>query len=261
MLFAVELAVAAACVARAAPATAESHPAEAEFLARTNALRLSKGVAPLVLDSQLADVARYWSRRMATNGALSHNPDLETQVSNWRRLGENVGSGPTVATVQAEFEANPHHYANLVDPRFDFVGVGVVQQGSTLYVTVDFKQAQNVAAAPAPPAPVGPEPRPGQPKPPLARSPSPSPAPTALPVASRTNANLPRLSALGAPSAPPAPSALPAMVFERGDPRRWRAPAAVAARRRPGALLSGVAVVLLCAAAARTFVLVSARRA
>jgi hypothetical protein len=162
---------------------------------------------------------------MAGDATLAHNPNLAGQVSGWRTLGENVGTGPDDASIEVAFENSPHHFANMVDPSYNYIGVGVVQDPSGIYwVTEDFRQSTNAPqAAPAPshpaPAPPKPAPKPAvaprpvaapvhaattHPAPAAASAPKPSPAPVATTVAS-TPPSVP-LAVLGSRSARPAPA-------------------------------------------------------
>jgi hypothetical protein len=147
-------------------ALAEPRTNEARFMARTNALRARQGLVPLVADTQMTDVARAWSDVMARQGDISHNPNLQKEVTDWVRLGENVGVGPSVDAIQNAFEASPGHYQNLVDPRFRNIGVGVTEdQAGTIWVTVDFKTPNSGPAVPQEPG-RGSDPGAGQPPPP-----------------------------------------------------------------------------------------------
>src|SRR5581483_10956797 len=138
-------------------ARAEPQSEEAQFIALTNQLRVSKGLVPLAPDGQLTNVARAWSAQMASSGTLAHNPNFAAQMgSGWRKLGENVGVGASVDWLQQAFINSPHHYENLVDPDFRMIGVGVVDTADgNIWVTVDFEQAKSATALPAPvkPAP------------------------------------------------------------------------------------------------------------
>src|SRR5437763_2833618 len=127
----------------APPAKADSNVDEAQFFADLNAVRAKNAVPPLATDGQLINVARGWSAQMAGAGGISHNPALGSQVSNWRSLGENVGTGSDVATIEAALEASPHHFENMVDPNFNYVGIGVVEAGGAIWVTEDFKQPKS----------------------------------------------------------------------------------------------------------------------
>src|SRR5438552_8482585 len=116
-------------LAPAAGAT-DSGSAEAEFVGRLNGLRASKGLPALAVDGHLTSVARSWSAKMASDGTISHNPSLGSQVSGWRTLGENVGTGATVDSIEQAFENSPHHYENMVDSGYTLVGIGVVVDGN-----------------------------------------------------------------------------------------------------------------------------------
>src|SRR5439155_879875 len=77
------------------------------------------------LDAELSAFAQGWSDHMAAAGVLSHNPDLASSPGHWTKAGENVGVGADVDTPFNAFVASPHHYANLVDPGFTLIGIGI----------------------------------------------------------------------------------------------------------------------------------------
>jgi uncharacterized protein YkwD len=145
---------------------------EAQFLAKINQLRSSKGLGTLAPDAQLTQVARNWTAQMVQNGGISHNPNLANDVTeNWQTLGENVGEGPDVDTLFTAFVNSPHHYANLVDPVFSLVGIGViVAPNGTMYTTHDFEQPAG-SSTPPPPPPSPPATSP--PSPPVTSRPAP----------------------------------------------------------------------------------------
>src|SRR5438270_1192004 len=204
----------------AAPARADSNVDEAQFVAAINGVRVRNGLRPLATDGQLISVARSWSSQMAGAGGLSHNPNLSGQISDWRSLGENVGTGGDVATIEAAFEASPHHYENMVDPNFTYVGVGVVEVGGTIWVTEDYKQSKSGLPSTAVPAPAPkPSPRPASPSAPgtgsapARRSPSSSarPSPAAVAAAHSPSPGASDAAATPAPSSPaPGPTSEPA---------------------------------------------------
>ena len=138
--------VAAALLLAAVPLLARGASASAAdeqgFVDRLNALRVSRGLAPLVVDARLNDVARAWSSNMAALNVMSHNPLLSVQApSGWRALGENVGYGPSVQSIHDALVASPPHFANMTDGKFNTVGIGVVWAGPKLWVTQVFMQA------------------------------------------------------------------------------------------------------------------------
>jgi uncharacterized protein YkwD len=129
----------AAVMLVAGPAAADTGADEMLFAQKLNELRVSQGLQPLAIKGELFDMARGWSRSMAAAGAISHNPSLAAQApTNWLKLGENVGMGPDVQSLHDAFVASPSHYANMVNPAFDSVGVGVVESGGVLFVSVEF---------------------------------------------------------------------------------------------------------------------------
>ncbi len=135
------------------------------FIQMINQLRTDKGLNPLVVDGELTAQARAWSQSMAANDQLAHTSNLAGGISSpWTVLGENVGVHVIhdVSGLFQAFIASPSHYQNLVDPRFQYVGVGVVNtEAGKLWTTHRFM------AATAPPTPAPPTPPP--PRPPLHR--------------------------------------------------------------------------------------------
>lgn len=140
---AVLLALASVLVAAAtAPAGAATAAEQQEWLARINDLRASRGLGPLALDTEQNGLAQERADVNAANGVLAHTPSLTAGVTeNWLKLGENVGVGPDVATIFSAFVNSPRHYANLVDPAFTHIGIGVTIDGSgRMWVTHRFLQ-------------------------------------------------------------------------------------------------------------------------
>ena len=202
------LTVFAGLTALAAPAAhADTADEENQFLALTNQLRASLGIQSLTPQGQLTSIARQWSAKMAGDGTISHNPSLPNQVTaNWSQLGENVGMGGAVQAIQTAFINSPHHYENLANGAYNFVGIGVVDSNGTIFVTVDFMAAPaSAGSAPAPKA-TAPRttsaPRAAAPAAPRATTPrAATPAPSAPPV-----------------TAPPPPPPAPAPVGVKGSP-------------------------------------------
>ncbi len=113
---------------------------EMDLASRINGLRASKGLAPLAFRGELFDLSRAWSTRMAATGALSHNPSMGAQApAGWDRLAENVGTGADLAQIFETLVNSPVHYANMVDPAVQSVGVGAVRGASgDQFVTMTF---------------------------------------------------------------------------------------------------------------------------
>jgi hypothetical protein len=179
------------------PAHAFEPTAESDFLARINSLRASVGVGQLTMDPKLTGVARDWSVQMSGGTGLAHNPNLRSVINGittvWRKLGENVGWGTSVAQLHDALVNSPHHYANLVDPDFHVVGIGVIVKGGEMWVTEDFLAGPTGGSTPPPTtAPVA------KPRPTTTTVPKPVPV-RAKPVI------VPTASPVTAPPPPPEP--------------------------------------------------------
>jgi uncharacterized protein YkwD len=134
-----------------APAPEAPSPA-VQLLAQLNARRADAGLAPLALEPEPVAVAQRWAEAMAANGRIAHRADLtEGMPSTWRNLGENVGTGPTIDDIHRAFVASPTHDANLVEPRYTSVGIGVAEVDGQLYVAEEFLTTMPATAA-RPPA-------------------------------------------------------------------------------------------------------------
>jgi hypothetical protein len=132
-----------------------------QFVTAINQLRESKGLGDLTVDSNLTSIATNWAITMGGQDTIFHRSNLADGVTiDWTRLGENVGVGPTVSDLMSAFIASPHHYENLVDPRFNRIGVGTVRTPDGLMYTAhefaavaggsSVQPASNPAPAPAP---------------------------------------------------------------------------------------------------------------
>ena len=133
---------------------------EQSFLQLHNQARTSRGLPAMRWDAGLADTARSWSRTMASQGGISHDPDLAGDAGrvepDWRRVGENVGVGYSPATLFKAFMDSSPHRANILNSSYNRVGIGVVHSGGKTWVTVRFLQGPAIAGTtgmPKPPPP------------------------------------------------------------------------------------------------------------
>jgi len=124
----------------AVPANAGSKRDEAEFVNRINTVRANQGLARLKINANLTDKARKWAGRMAAQDRIWHSNLRDGVSARWQKLGENVGMGPSVAALHEAFVKSPRHYANLVDPAFRYVGLGVVTVDGRSFVSEVFMQ-------------------------------------------------------------------------------------------------------------------------
>ena len=177
-----------------------------DLTSMTNADRTAAGLGALVTASDLQSFAQRRAEEMARAHKLWHTSNLGTSVSNWQRVGENVGRGPSLRDIQTAFMNSPSHRENILHPAFTQIGVGVASDGGRLiYVAVIFRQPKNAAVAPAPttaPAP----------------APAPAPKPRPKPVVAAA-APAPTTTTTTAPPPPaPEPAPEPAPVVEAPPP-------------------------------------------
>lgn len=182
----------------AQPAAAQSYALKDEQKVHdmVNGTRAKKGLRSLSRNSQLVLMARGQADRMEARGSIFHNPDLSGEITRrglkWKRVGENVGMGPTVELVQQAFLDSPPHYENIVRPDYTHMGIGVVSSDDGNVYVVQVFATLTTSTAVAPP-PVKPAP---------ARV-----APAAAPAAIRPAAQAPRVAPV---SATPQPAPKPA---------------------------------------------------
>lgn len=114
---------------------------ERSFVRKMNQARVSAGKSRLRLDPEISKVSKVHTRAMAKDNSLYHTSTsvLGRRVTNWILLGENVGVGGTVSSLHSAFMNSPAHRANILLSSFRHVGVGVIQSGDRLWVTVTFE--------------------------------------------------------------------------------------------------------------------------
>ena len=100
------------------------------------------------LHSVLTAKAEAWAQHMADTGCLCHSNLPDGVTVGWRKLGENIGRGPDLASIHQALVHSPPHYANMVDPAFHWIGVGIAYGGGQMYVAEVFMDGD------PPPAPV-----------------------------------------------------------------------------------------------------------
>jgi cell division septation protein DedD len=188
------LALVATLTAGSAEDASASGSDEAAFVSALNQVRANAGLPTLTVNSQLSNLSRGHAQVMADAGDIFHADPISAGYSGaWSKIGENVGVGANVQVLVDAFVASPGHYANIVDPSFTQIGVGVVWRDSALYTTHRFLQvpgetATTTTASPpstttaAPPTPTDPPPTTPPPTTSAGTSPTPQqPAPTLPP--------------------------------------------------------------------------------
>ena len=113
-------------------------PEEANHIQMVNAFRTANGVAQLDWSDPLYDKARAWSQHMADQGKLSHSDLRDGAPAGWHILGENVAYNSSLTGAMTALENSPVHRANLLNPQFNHVAVGIIFQDNVYWVTEEF---------------------------------------------------------------------------------------------------------------------------
>jgi len=131
--------------------------AEQVLLDLANQARAQAGAPPLALDNGLSQAARIHAEAMFGARQLSHQflnePSLPQRLASATRLqldqeGENVALDFDAASGHQHLMLSPPHRANLLNPAYNVVGMGVIRRGDRLYIVQDFGHAlPNYSAA------------------------------------------------------------------------------------------------------------------
>jgi len=124
--------------------------AEQRLLELANESRQKAGAPPLTLDSGLSQAARIHARAMLKAGQLSHQfagePGLPQRLAATTNLhldqeAENVAYDSDPDDGHRHLMLSPPHRANLLNPAYNVVGLGVVRGGDRIYIVEDFGHA------------------------------------------------------------------------------------------------------------------------
>ena len=94
------------------------------MLDELNADRQAAGLAALPANDPAVAKAQAWAKKLARDNALSHS-NLAAGLEGlcWRAIGENVGYGSSIAQVEDGYMGSSGHQTNILNPRWDVVGV------------------------------------------------------------------------------------------------------------------------------------------
>jgi uncharacterized protein YkwD len=129
---------------------------------RINDERAARGLAALAWDADLARLAEGWSTRMIAS-TFEHSPDSYRAHPRFPwGVGENIAMGQEASDeVHVAWMLSPGHRANILEPAFGAVGVGIVcRNDGRMWATQLFAPtpASIRAASTHPAVDVGPEP-------------------------------------------------------------------------------------------------------
>lgn len=124
------------------PPTAPTNPApatgltadEAKMVNLVNQARTGQGVKPLSVNSQLVTLARRKSQDMVNNNYFSHTSPtygspfemMKNAGIKYSTAGENIAGAATVESAHQNLMNSPGHRANILNPSFTQIGIGIV---------------------------------------------------------------------------------------------------------------------------------------
>lgn len=141
------------------PAARDEISAEEELeqsvLRLINNARRAEGVSPLYMDPLLQEVARGHARDMYRRGYFDHaTPEcargparprcrdpfdrMDEAGAVYEVAGENLALAPTVSAAHQGLMGSPGHRRNILDPRFERAGIGVIAGPFGLMVAQEF---------------------------------------------------------------------------------------------------------------------------
>lgn len=121
--------------------------AETKIAQEINELRKKEGLKPLKIDARLRKVGRDHSFLLAKHKELKDQFPEEaslkdritsTGMNKVDSGAENSGQNVNLDAVNKMFMDSPTHRANLLNPKFNAVGVGIVKDAETHWVTQVF---------------------------------------------------------------------------------------------------------------------------
>lgn len=110
---------------------------EREMLVLVNKERAKQGLKPLRFDPELVPVARAHSQDMFSKGYFAHDnlrgqdpfDRMRSAGVKFRAAGENLALAQTVEIAHVNLMNSPGHRANILNPAFGRVGIGILDGG------------------------------------------------------------------------------------------------------------------------------------
>jgi uncharacterized protein YkwD len=131
--------------------------AEQRLIELANQSRAQQGLSALASDDGLSQAARIHAQAMVAAHQLSHQfdgePALPQRLAAETHLqldqeGENVAFDYSADDGHKHLMLSPPHRANLLNPAYNVIGLGVVRSGDRLYIVEDFGHALPVFSLP-----------------------------------------------------------------------------------------------------------------
>ncbi len=102
-----------------------------------NGERTSRGLAPLQIHEGLTELGRLKSQDMITHNYFAHQSPtygspfnmMQQAGISYRYAGENLAGSSTVERAHTALMNSPGHRANILNPNFTHIGIGIIDGG------------------------------------------------------------------------------------------------------------------------------------
>ena len=111
---------------------------QSQVQAELNADRRASGLRGLVTQADAQRKAQAWAEKLARENTLYHSNLPDGIKVKWCSIGENVGYGPSVAAVEDAYMNSPGHKANILNTKWNGVGVGYAVNGKKVFTVQVF---------------------------------------------------------------------------------------------------------------------------
>lgn len=111
--------------------------AEQQMLKLLNDARVQNNLSPLIVDMELTNIARIKAQDMIDNNYFSHNSPkygdpfdmMKAFGIKYVMAGENIAGNQDVQNAQNALMNSPGHRANILNPDFTHIGLGIQKGG------------------------------------------------------------------------------------------------------------------------------------
>lgn len=130
----------------ALPSPAFAQQPAQKLLKLTNQDRAALGLQPLQRNPALEKAASAHVQLMIQQKQLAHQftgePGLTARAAqagaHFRAIAENIAMGPDPAAIEKQWMHSIPHRTNILDPRMNSIGIGIVKQNGYDYAVEDF---------------------------------------------------------------------------------------------------------------------------
>jgi len=134
------------CCCCAAGALPTYSPAEKRIFEEVNQERQKAGLPALEWNDLAAEAARRHARMLSQNEELSHQYPGEASLPErlgaaavrFTRAAENIARAESIEDIHPALMNSPGHRANILSPKYNAMGIGVVEEKGRVFVTQNF---------------------------------------------------------------------------------------------------------------------------